>query len=267
MWQAPDSISPSRMGTFLQCPLRFRMESIQKMPSETGAAAVAGTTVHAALELLMELPGPERTAEALHGFVETCLIAVRETEDYQSLDEDDLRKFGFDATVRRVTPRAFDMLDIKGLPVSGVELRLEVDFEGWILRGIIDLTTGEGADMRILDWKSGRTPSERYQDKAMLGIDFYAVMAKHHFGEIPAEVALLYLSDRTTISRDPSERSVRATENKIRAVREAVEKACAQDSFKPSPSKLCDWCPCKPYCPAHGGNEDDLPVEADKGRT
>ena len=265
-WQAPDSISPSRMSTFLQCPLRFRMESIQKMAGDTGAAAVAGTTVHAALELLMELPGPERTRETLHGFIETCLIAVRETEDYQSLPEEDLKKFGFDATVRRVAPRAFDMLDIPEVPVTGVELRLEVDFEGWILRGIMDLVTGQDDGLKVLDWKSGRTPSERFQTKAMLGIDFYSVMATRHFGAIPQEVSLLYLSDRTTISREPSERTVRATENKIRAVRNAIETSCEKDSFKPSVSALCKWCPCEAYCPAHGGNENDLPVDAEIGR-
>jgi putative RecB family exonuclease len=266
MWQAPNSISPSRMSLFLQCPLQFRMTSIQKLPSGTGAAAVAGTTVHAALELLMELPGHLRTPEALSDFVETCLVAVRETDDYQSLTEAELKKFGFDATVRRVAPRAFDMLDVPHIPVSGVELRLEVDFEGWILRGIMDLVTGSGTDLAVLDWKSGRTPSERYQTKAMMGIDFYAVMATHHFGEIPREVALLYLSDRTTISREPSERTVKATENKIRAVRGAIERACEKDSFEASTSPLCNWCPCQPYCPAHGGNEADLPVSVEIGR-
>lgn len=265
-WKMPDSISPSRMSGFLQCPLQFRMESMQKLPGDTGAAAVAGTTVHAALELLMNLPGPERTQEALHDFVETCLIAVYETEDYLSLTEDALTKFGFDATVRRVAPRAFDMVDLVEAPVTGVELRLEVDFEGWILRGIMDLVTGEGDGLKVLDWKSGRTPSERYQSKAMLGIDFYSVMATRYFGRIPQEVSLLYLSDRTTISREPTERSVRATENKIRAVRVAIERACEKDAFKPAVSKLCDYCLCKPYCPAHGGNEDDLPVDADVGR-
>jgi len=269
VWKAPDSISPSRMSAFLQCPLQFRMESIQKMEGGTSAAAVAGTTIHAALELLMALPGPERTPEALKQFTEDCLKAVKETEDYKSLDEEALKKFGFDATVRRVAPRAFDVIDIPATHVAGIELHLEVDFEGWILRGIIDLLASAEDDLRglrVLDWKSGRTPSERYQAKALLGIDFYSVMTKHHFGVIPKEVALLYLDSRTTISRSPTERSIRATENKIRAVRHTIESCCEQDSFKPAPSKLCDWCVCQPYCPAHGGNEKDLPVEADIGR-
>lgn len=254
------------MSLFFQCPLRFRMESIQKMESGTGAAAVAGTTVHAALELLMQLPGPERTPEVLTDYVEVCLLGIRETEDYQSLDEEELKKFGFDAFVRRVAPRAFDMLDIPAVPVTGVELKLEVDFEGWILRGIIDVLAGSENELRVLDWKSGRTPSERFQAKALLGLDFYSVMAKHHYGVIPEEVALLYLAGRDTISKNPTEQSIRAMENKIRAVRKAVERACEEDSFKPAPSKLCGWCPCKPYCPAHGGDPSDLPVGEDIGR-
>lgn len=259
-WTMPDSISPSRLGVFLQCPLKFRIETMQKLDSGTGVAAVAGTTIHAALELLMEEPPENRTVGVLDHFVEVALATIKATDDYASLDEDDLKKFGFDAFVRRVAPRAFDLLPLDEIAVKGTELRLEVDLDGWILRGIIDLLEDRNDRLIVHDWKSGRAPSERFQAKALLGLDFYAVASSIEFGEIPEAVKLQYLDSRLTITRDPTERSIRATKSKILAVRDAIGRACETDSFKPTTSKLCDWCAAKPYCPAHGGNPDEVPV-------
>ena len=263
-WEAPDSISPSRMGVFLQCPLKFRIETMQKLPTGTGVAAVAGTTIHAALELLMEEVGPDRTPEQLAEYVEVALHAIKLTEDYQSLDDDEIKRFGFDAFVRRVAPRAFDILPLPYMAVKGTELRLEVDLDGWTLRGIIDLLEDVDDGLVVHDWKSGRAPSERFQAKALLGLDFYSVMASIEFDEIPKVVALQYLDSRQTISREPSERSVRATKSKILAVRDAIGRACDTGSFHPSTSRLCDWCAAKPYCPAHGGDPDTVPVAISK---
>jgi putative RecB family exonuclease len=262
-WEVPNSISPSRMGLFLQCPLRFRIESMQKLPSGTNAAAVAGTTMHAALELLMAMPGPERTRSALADCVEVALVAIRDTADYQSLTPEQLKDF--DAKCRRVTPRVFDMLEVPDVAVAGLELHLEVDLDGWTLRGIIDLLTGEAGALEVKDYKTGKTPSERFQSDAMLGLHFYSVMAEIEYGEVPREVALLYLESRTTISREPTERSNRAMRSKILAVRDAIAKACDRDDFRPSVGALCNWCNAKPYCPAHGGDPDAVPVAI--GRT
>lgn len=214
--------------------------------------------MHAALERLVELEPEERTRERLSELVEDELAAVKLTEEYLSLSEADLKDF--DARCRRVTPRALDMVDLVNMDVAGTELRLEVDLEGWTLRGIIDLLEQTPDGKVVLDYKTGRTPSERFQGKAMMGIDFYSVMVSEHLGEIPAGVALLYLDSRTTIAKVPTERSVKAMRAKILAVRSAITRACEQDAFKPSVSKLCDYCLAKPYCPAHGGDPDTVPV-------
>jgi putative RecB family exonuclease len=258
-WEMPDSISPSRMGAFLQCPLRFRIETMQKLPSGTNAAAVAGTCAHAALEAFMALPPEERTLGSLEPLVEAALVDIKLTDEYLSLDEDQLK--GFDAKVRRVTPRALHTIDAPATEVAGLELRLEVDLDGWILRGIIDLLEGGPDGLTVSDWKTGRTPSEWLQGKAMLGLDFYAVMAQLEFDEIPVEVRLLYIDSYTIIAKQPTERTVKAMKGKILAVRDAIGRACDTDGFRPNPSRLCDWCAAKPYCPQFGGDPDSVPVD------
>jgi putative RecB family exonuclease len=240
-WELPDSISPSRMSLWAQCPLKFRVESMQKLRGGTNAAAVAGTTAHLALEWLMQLDGPERTPEILiDELIPKALAEIRETDDYQSLTEEQLK--GFDAKVKRVTP----------------EMRLEVDLDGWTLRGIIDLLVGSPERLGVIDWKSGKTPSKQYQGKAAEGIFFYALMILLHLDVIPTKIALAYLDSRTTIAFRPTARSVDQTRTKVLRVRDEIAEACNTGHFATKTSRLCDWCHLKDACPAHGGSEDDI---------
>ena len=244
------------MTLWHQCPLRFRVETMQNLRGPTNAAAVAGTTAHLALEWLMQLDGPDRTRERLDLLIDAALREIRETDDYRSLSEEQLK--GFDAKVKRVTPRLFDMMDVPGVKVHSTEMRFEVMLDGWILRGIIDLMLGSQDRLYVWDHKSGKTPSQRYQSKAMEGIEFYAVATELITGVIPRKIALGYLDSRTKIVAEPSPRSVLATRNKILATRDAIAKACNTGQFATKTSKLCDWCPARPACPAHGGSEDDI---------
>ena len=257
-WPETESISPSRMGTYLQCPLKFRFESIQKVRGPSGPAAVAGTTMHLALERLMGLPAAERTREALDGLVEGALVDVQERDDYQELSERDLE--GFADKCRRVTPGAFDLVDIQGMNVESTEQRLEVDLDGFTLRGDIDLLEyREGFGRIVWDWKSGKAPLKRYEAGALLGLEFYAVMVQIEFGQIPAGVGLIYIAYGKTIKRVPTHATVEAMKDKILKVRDEIQVAARNDSFATKTGPLCDWCPHQRYCPAFGGDPDDAP--------
>src|SRR5690606_9976224 len=58
------SLSPSRAGDFMTCPLLYRFRVIDRLPERPSAAAARGTLVHAVLERLFDLPRAGRTAEA-----------------------------------------------------------------------------------------------------------------------------------------------------------------------------------------------------------
>ena len=86
-------------------------------------------------------------------------------------------------------------------------------------------------------------------------------MAELEYDEVPAEADLLYLDGRLVIGFQPTVRSVKAMKGKILATRDAIGRCCDRDDFRPSPSKLCGWCPVEDFCPAHGGDLDSIPVE------
>src|SRR5205814_1442988 len=58
------------------------------------------------------------------------------------------------------------------------------------------------------------------------------------------------LEDPTTLP----DQSSRAIERKVGAIWSAVERACERDDFRPKPSRLCEYCAFRVYCPAFGGD-------------
>src|ERR1039458_5418095 len=57
------SLSPSRAGDFLTCPLLYRFRVIDRLPEPPSPAAARGTLVHAVLEHLFDEPAAGRTPE------------------------------------------------------------------------------------------------------------------------------------------------------------------------------------------------------------
>src|SRR6266702_3235360 len=57
---AGPSLSPSRAGDFLTCPLLYRFRVIDRLPEPPSPAAARGTLVHAVLERLFDHPAAAR---------------------------------------------------------------------------------------------------------------------------------------------------------------------------------------------------------------
>ena len=56
---------------------------------------------------------------------------------------------------------------------------------------------------------------------------------------------------RPSPSRDSTIRGLRT---KLRALWQAIERACEKEDFRPRPGPLCSWCSFHAYCPAQGGD-------------
>ena len=256
VYEPPTTISPSRMSTFLTCPLKFKFESLDGVRSAGSYATVKGSCVHLALEYLFVRYEPEdRSRENLQICIDLALEEFLVDEEFLSLNMDEGTARKFPVEVTKLTYNYLDMEDPGAINVKGVELRLEVEVEGWTLRGIIDrLDEPEPGLLEVVDYKSGRAPSTRWEQKATLGVHLYALMCEQHFGVLPDEVKLLFVKDKLTVASKPTERSNKALRQKVRAVREAVWRSCESGEFGVSPSAICNFCDFKPICPAHGGD-------------
>src|SRR5262245_62736360 len=88
-WDVPTSLSPSRVESFLSCPLAFRFASIQRLPDPPTVATTKGSLVHRALELLFLLAPGERTPAALDRCVADAIAEYRVHPDFTELQLDD----------------------------------------------------------------------------------------------------------------------------------------------------------------------------------
>lgn len=261
--RVPTGLSPSKVESFTSCPLAFKFSAIDKLPEPPAPAATKGTLVHRALELLLDAPAPERTLERALAELDRAFDELSVHHDYTGLELTDEAAETFLGDAEKLVRRYFELEDPRSVTPIGLELRVEVDLDGLLLRGIIDrLELDDDGELVVTDYKTGRAPSERYEQGRLGGVHFYAYLCERLFGRRPTRIQLLYLSQPIAIIATPSDQSIRFLPKKVGAVWSAVERACATDDFRPKPGMLCGYCAFKPWCPSHGGDPAQALVEA-----
>jgi putative RecB family exonuclease len=250
------SLSPSRAGDFMTCPLLFRYRTIDKLPQAPSSAATRGTLVHAVLERLFDLPAAERTAQAAAELLSPEWDKLREAEpEVAGLFADEAELATWLTTARGLLDAYFTLEDPTRLDPAEREMYVEVVLPGGLqLRGIVDrLDRAPGGQLRVVDYKTGRSPGEAFEGKALFQMKFYALVLWRTRGVIPARLQLMYLGDKEVLSYTPDEDDLLATERKLLALWEAIERAVQNRDFRPRESRLCDWCDYQAHCPAKGG--------------
>ncbi len=114
----------------------------------------------------------------------------------------------------------------------------------------------------MVDYKTGRSPSELFETKALFQMRFYALVLWKLRGVVPAMLQLVYLGNGEVVRYSPDERELLATERKVRALWTAIARAAETGDWRPSKSRLCDWCDFQALCPEWGGTPPPLPEGA-----
>jgi len=253
--EPPRTLSPSKVAAFTDCALAFRFATIDRLPEPPSPWATKGTLVHAALERLFVLEPEQRTVAAALTCLDDAFTTLRLDPEYVELRLSADEEGAFLDDAERLVRNYFRLEDPTTVRPIGLELMLDADLGGVRLRGIIDrLELDENGELVVVDYKSGKAPPQRYENGRLDGVHFYSLLCERNFGRRPARVKLLYLADPLEISTRPSDQSSRGIERKVGAIWSAVERACDRDDFRPKPSRLCDYCAYRVYCPAFGGD-------------
>jgi putative RecB family exonuclease len=251
----PRSLSPTKVSSFTDCPLAFRLTVIDRLPEPPSAAAVKGTLVHSALErLVWNHPAGARTPEAARTELDVAWEELRHGTEMEELGLSDEESDAFVADAATLLGNYFSLEDPNLVDPVGVELGLEADLGHLRLRGIIDrLDRRADGELVVVDYKTGRAPSERFEHGKLTGVHLYALLCERVLGRPPAEVRLLYLRDPLEITAVPSPQTLRGQRQRTLAVWDAIERACVSEDFRPRPSRLCSYCNFQSQCPAFGG--------------
>ncbi|MFP5335617.1 MAG: RecB family exonuclease [Actinomycetes bacterium] len=260
------SLSPSRAGDFMTCPLLYRFRTVDRLPEPSSPDAVRGTVVHKVLEDLFDLPAagrtPARAAELLEPAWEAVLAA--EPEIAEMFGDGGPEIGSWLASCRESLERYFSLEDPTRLEPAERELYVETVLESkLLLRGFIDrIDVAPTGEIRVVDYKTGRAPHPAFEAKALFQMKFYALVLWRTRGVVPRMLQLVYLGSGEVLRYAPTEQELEATERKVVALWAAVRRAAETGDWRASPSRLCDWCHHRPLCPSFGGTPPPVPVDA-----
>ena len=230
------ALSPSRAADFMTCPLLYRFRVIDKLPEPPSTATARGTLVHAVLERLFDLPAAQRTPEAARALVNPEWDRLADAEpDLAALFGDDAERADWLASATAILDAYFTLEDPRRLEPAEREAYVETTLDsGLRLRGYIDrLDVAPGGDIRIVDYKTGRAPREAYEASALFQMKFYALVIWRLRGQVPRLLQLMYLAEGEVLRYAPDEGDLLATERKVAALWQAIERARACGRLAP----------------------------------
>jgi RecB family exonuclease len=246
------SCTPTRLNTWLDCPRRYRFGYLDRPSPPKGppwAHNSMGAAVHSALADWWALPFPQRQpargidlvrkrwlAEGFATPEQSAVVrerAARWVEEYLLRVDPAHEPIGIERTVAARTAR---------LAVSGRIDRLDVDPDGRLV---------------VVDYKTGRRPPGPDDARSSLALALYAVAAARTLRRECVRVELHHLPTGAVAAHDHTEQSLarkvaEAESIAFDAVRADAAHAAGRtgdETFPPSPSRLCTWCDFRRHCP------------------
>lgn len=267
------ALSPSRASDFMTCPLLYRFRTIDRLPERPGHAALRGTLVHEVLDRLFDVPAQDRDLEVAAAMLPAAL------DDLLAADPDAAFALVQDASWPGPTPEPdepvlksmrkearallrtyFTMEDPRDLEPLHREQLVETELEpGLVLRGYVDRIDDADGALRVVDYKTGRSPGPQWEQAAMFQLRFYALIVHLHSGRLPQRLQLLYLGNGEVLTYEPDAEDLRRFERKLRALWKAITQAAEREDWRANPSRKCGWCSHQPLCPAFGGTPPPVP--------
>ncbi|SDP12838.1 RecB family exonuclease [Lentzea jiangxiensis] len=258
------ALSPSRAGDFKQCPLLYRFRAVDRLPERPTKAQVRGTVVHAVLEDLFALPAAERVPDRARAMITPAWERVKaERPEFATLFEEPggAEEAEWLASATKLLDGYFGLEDPRRLEPESRELLVESELaSGVLLRGYIDrVDVAPTGEIRVVDYKTGAAPREIGEAKALFQMKFYALVLWKLRGVVPRQLRLMYLADRQALAYTPDESELARFERTLEAIWQAIMRAAPTGDFRPNPSRLCDYCDHKAFCPAFDGTPPPYP--------
>ena len=243
-------LSPSRISEYQQCPQLYNYRVIRKIPEPISLDAARGTLVHTILEELLAEPITDRTLERAKS---------RAAYHWQNQKDGDPELSAAVIDDKEWLDRVYALLDSyfslenpQTFNPTHMEAHLELDESDSLkLHGYVDrIDVAPTGEVRIVDYKTGKSPKPGYEEKALFQLRFYGLLWYRIHGEIPKLLQLLYLGNQQVIRSTPTVQELLLTEKKALQVGADIKTSIVKEYWPTQKSKLCDWCSFKKICPA-----------------
>lgn len=249
-------LSPSRISTFLDCPLKYRYDTDKQVRAIWGRPKpylFLANAVHGALRDLYRGGGPSR--------FDWSWLRRQYARAWQDLD---WQAQGFETREQAVSFFRLGETMLEGYwerhqgesarPIL-IEQTVGEVIEGVRFFGRIDrIDQKDDGTLEIIDYKTGRqAEQEGVADSIQLGL--YSVLVARKFRPPRVIVSHYYLQSQTKMSKEPDEPEERQLGHLL-SIAGSIEGAVA---FPPRPNRFCRNCEYSLACPAMAASERPAP--------
>jgi putative RecB family exonuclease len=232
-------LSASACDQFKQCPKRFKLQRVDKIP-DNGIVwqAFAGTFGHEVLETVFQMPRKDRNIDVAKEVMREKWPAFVEQPEYPLLPVDDKEiKSMIVVGVRNL----LSYPDITDCDVLFNEFELDVVLDGVPFKGFVDMGVVDGDGwVRVVDFKFGKAPRPQDVEGKLFQPALYAA-GLIESGVVVDEVELLFVREDFRCGAVVTESFVDGAKGRLRAVWDAVNDPGQEWKSKTGP--LCNWCP------------------------
>jgi putative RecB family exonuclease len=244
-------LSPSAVSEYENCPQQYKYRKIDKLPEPPSLDAERGTLVHTVLQDLFEIPAAGRTVDSALDLLPSRWSA--QLADKPALLEMVMNEKEWLDRASSLVKTYFTLENPTTFEATHREMHLENDFDTNVyLHGYVDrLDVAPTGEVRIVDYKTGKSPKPGWEEKALFQLRVYALLYWKNNGVLPRLLQLIYLGDGKLVKSNPTMAELEATEKVLRRVAKDIFISTEKEYWPPKTSRLCDWCYFKSICPAH----------------
>jgi putative RecB family exonuclease len=244
-------LSPSAVSEYENCPQLYKYRKIDKLPEPPSLDAERGTLIHTILQDLFEFPSQERTPQTAIDLLPSRWAAQIEGKP-ALLEMVSSEKEWLDRA-SSLLQTYFTLENPSTFEATHREMHLEDDFDSDVyLHGYVDrLDIAPTGEVRIVDYKTGKSPRPGWEEKALFQLRVYALLYWKNTGVLPRLLQLIYLGDGRIVKSNPTMAEIESAEKVLRRVAQDIFISIEKEYWPPKPSRLCDWCYFKSICPAH----------------
>lgn len=239
----------------------FRFRVIDKMPEPPSPEALRGTLVHSVLEHLFDVEAASRTEQTAQDLLQPRWDAhLAKNPADSGLFDSPAALDEWLGSARTLIGNYFKMENPQFLAPRAREKFVNATLpSGLHIRGIIDrIDVSPQGDTRVVDYKTGKSPSPRYQNGAIFQMRFYAAALFLSTDQLPARTQLIYLKDGRTLTYDPVPADVDSLALELDSAWSAIEERLDSGEFEPKRGPLCNWCKFQEICPEFGGQPPQM---------
>lgn len=236
-------LSPSQADSYATCPRKYALERRLRLVNADSPYAQFGTLVHSALERAeTSAIGTDRC----HADVNDAIAALREIwDDEANFGTPELDQAWLDQAIAGVT-KLYEKWPSHGKPIA-LETKVESEIGGVHWMGVIDRLERTEHGLKVVDYKTGKTPPSVPDAAESIQLAFYADAATVEYGQ-PVTEAEMWFPRARAVSVTTRELDIDRLDQ-IRELMETITSEILAEKWEPKVGARCGRCEFRLSCP------------------